>query len=176
MSARRPVSRPAKSRPPEAAISVRSHPTHLLDMAPLAAVVRLAAPTTLVMAVSAVSNVVYTYFVSRLGTDAIGAVSLVFPVSLLAITAMGGGIGAGATSAVARALGAGARDEAAALGGHALVLAVLLGWAFGLGAWFGVGALFRVMGASGAVHDGATVFARVLFGGVCITFFSMMLD
>ena len=74
------------------------------------------------------------------------------------------------------ALGAGARDEAAALGGHALVLAVLLGCAFGLGAWFGVGALFRVMGASGAVHDGATVFARVLFGGVCITFFSMMLD
>ena len=58
MSARRPVSRPAKSQPPEAAISVRSHPTHLLDMAPLAAVVRLAAPTTLVMAVSAVSNVV----------------------------------------------------------------------------------------------------------------------
>src|SRR2546425_9609375 len=78
-------------------------------MEPLAAVVRLAAPTTLVMAVAAVSNVVYTYFVSRLGMEAIGAVSLVFPVSLLAITAMAGGIGAGASSAVARALGARAR-------------------------------------------------------------------
>src|SRR5207237_10463087 len=100
----------------------------LLAMTPLAAVVRLAAPTTLVMAVSAVSNVVYTYFVSKLGVDAIGAVSLVFPVSLLAITAMGGGVGAGATSAIARALGAGARDGAATLGGQALVLAVLLGW------------------------------------------------
>ncbi len=145
-------------------------------MAPLAAVVRLAAPTTLVMAVSAVSNVVYTYFVSKLGVDAIGAVSLVFPVSLLAITAMGGGIGAGATSAIARALGAGARDEAATLGGQALVLAVLLGWGFGLAAWWGVGALFHLMGATGAVHEGATVFAHVVFGGVCITFFSMMLD
>lgn len=138
--------------------------------------VRLAAPTTLVMAVSAVSNVVYTYFVSRLGVDAIGAVSLVFPVSLLAITAMGGGIGAGATSAIARTLGAGERGAAATLGGQALVLAVLLGWAFGIVAWFGVGPLFRLMGATGAVHDGATVFARVVFGGVCITFFSMMLD
>src|SRR5207253_734892 len=84
-------------------------------MAPLAAVVRLAAPTTVVMAVAAVSNIVYTYFVSRLGVEAIGAVSLVFPVSLLAITAMGGGIGAGAASAVARALGAGRRNDAAAL-------------------------------------------------------------
>lgn len=145
-------------------------------MAPLAAVVRLAAPTTLVMAVSAVSNVVYTYFVSRLGVDAIAAVSLVFPVSLLAITAMGGGIGAGATSAIARALGAGARERAATLGGQALVLAVLLGWGFGLVAWLAVGALFSLMGAEGAVHDGATLFARVLFGGVCITFFGMMLD
>jgi Na+-driven multidrug efflux pump len=103
-------------------------------------------------------------------------VSLVFPVSLLAITAMGGGIGAGATSAVARALGAGRREEAATLGGQALVLAALLGLAFGLGAWLGVGPLFRLMGASGAVHEGASAFARVLFGGVCITFFGMMFD
>jgi putative MATE family efflux protein len=145
-------------------------------MAPLAAVARLAAPTTLVMAVSAVSNVVYTYFVSRLGVEAIGAVSLVFPVSLLAITAMGGGIGAGATSAIARAIGAGARDEAATLGGQALALAVALGLGFGVIAWLGVPTLFAVMGASGAVHDGATVFARVLFGGVAITYFGMMLD
>src|SRR5256885_12863687 len=86
-------------------------------MAPLGAVVRLAAPTTVVMAVSAVSNVVYTYFVSRLGVEAIGAVSLVFPISLLAITAMAGGIGAGASSAVGRALGARRRGDAAALAG-----------------------------------------------------------
>src|SRR5689334_24796430 len=109
-----------------------SEPDRLLTMAPLRAVVRLAAPTTLVMAVSAVSNVVYTYFVSRLGVDAIGAVSLVFPVSLLAITAMAGGIGAGASSAVARALGAGQRPEAAALAAQALGLAVAIGLGFGL--------------------------------------------
>lgn len=128
-------------------------------MAPLAAVARLAAPTTLVMAVSAVSNVVYTYFVSRLGTDAIAAISLVFPVSLLAITAMGGGIGAGATSAIARALGAGRREAAARLGGQALILAVLLGVGFGITAWLGVGTLFTLMGAAGEVHAGATTFA-----------------
>src|SRR5258708_34104332 len=82
-------------------------------MAPLPAVFRLAAPTTLVMIVAAVSNVVYTYFVSRLGVEAIGAVSLVFPISLLAITAMAGGIGAGASSAVSRALCARRRGDVA---------------------------------------------------------------
>jgi putative MATE family efflux protein len=145
-------------------------------MAPLAAVVRLAAPTTLVMAVSAVSNVVYTYFVSRLGVEAIGAVSLVFPLSLLALTAMGGGIGAGASSAVARALGGGRRAEAAALAGQALGLAVVIGVGFGLVVQFAAPTLFALMGARGAVHASATLFARVLFGGAAITFLGGMFD
>src|SRR5262245_36894686 len=153
-----------------------SEPDRLLAMPPLAAVVRLAWPTTLVMAVSAVSNVLYTYFVSRLGVDAIGAVSLVFPVSLLAITTMAGGIGAGASSAVARALGAGRRADASALAGQALVLSVAIGFGFGLAAQVAMPALFRLMGASGAVLASATLFARVLFGGASITFLGGMFD
>src|SRR5712691_10034040 len=102
--------------------ATRSEPDRLMGMAPFAAIVRLAAPTTIVMVVAAVSNVVYTYFVSRLGVEAIGAVSLVFPVSILAITTMVGGIGAGASSAMARALGAERQSAAAALAGQALVL------------------------------------------------------
>jgi putative MATE family efflux protein len=153
-----------------------SEPERLLAMGPLAAVIRLAAPTTLVMAVSAVSNVVYTYFVSRLGVEAIGAVSLVFPVALLAMTAMAGGIGAGASSAVARMLGAGRRREAAALAGQALVLAVVIGVGFGLVVQGIAPAVFRLMGARGPVHASATLFARVLFGGAAITFLGGMFD
>jgi putative MATE family efflux protein len=155
-----------------------SRPEHerLLATAPLGAIVRLAAPTTVVMAVSAVSNVVYTYFVSRLGVEAIGAVSLVFPISLLAITAMGGGIGAGASSAVARALGAGRRAEAAALSGQALVLSVVVGLGFGLVVGVAAPGMFRLMGAAGTVHAQATLFARVLLGGAAITFLGGMFD
>jgi putative MATE family efflux protein len=145
-------------------------------MAPLAAVTRLAAPTTLVMVVAAFSNAVYTYFVSRLGVEAIGAVSLVFPITLLAITAMGGGIGAGASAAVARALGSGRQREAAALAGQALVLSVVIGLGFGLVILVGAPALFRLMGANGAVHASATLFARILFGGAAITFLGGMFD
>lgn len=156
--------------------AARSEPDRLLAMPPVAAVVRLAAPTTLVMAVAAVSNVVYTYFVSRLGVEAIAAVSLVFPVSLLALTAMAGGIGAGASSAIARALGAGRRSEAAALAGQALVLSVAIGVAFGLVVQVAAAPLFRLMGATGAVQASATLFARVLFGGAAITFLGGMFD
>ena len=46
--------------------ATRSEPDRLMGMAPFAAIVRLAAPTTVVMVVAAVSNVVYTYFV-RIG-------------------------------------------------------------------------------------------------------------
>ncbi|HLY39026.1 MAG TPA: MATE family efflux transporter [Candidatus Binatia bacterium] len=154
----------------------QAEPERLLAMTPLAAVVRLAAPTTFVMAVSAVSNVVYTYFVSRLGVTAIAAVSAVFPVSLLALTAMVGGIGAGASSAIARALGAGRREEAAALAGQALALSVAIGLVFGATVQVGARQLFGIMGATGAVHASATLFARVLFGGAAITFLGGMFD
>jgi len=148
----------------------------LLAMSPLRAIGRLAAPMTVVMAVAAVSNVALTYFVSRLGTDAIGAVSLVFPISLLATTAMAGGIGAGVASAVARALGAGRVPDANAVAAHALAIALAIGAAFAVGTWLGVAPLFRLMGASGAVLAGATTFAHVLFGGAVFMCVGAMLD
>jgi Na+-driven multidrug efflux pump len=37
-------------------------------------ILRLSAPTTAVMLIAATSNVLHTYFVSRLGADAIAAV------------------------------------------------------------------------------------------------------
>jgi putative MATE family efflux protein len=95
---------------------------------------------------------------------------------LLAITAMGGGIGAGAASAVARALGAGQPRGAAAIAEHALVLSVVLGVLFALGILLGAPRLFTLMGGSGAVLASATLFARVLFGGAVITFVGAMFD
>ena len=154
----------------------RSEPESLLSAPPFRAVIRLATPTTLVMVVAATSNVLYTYYVSRLGADSIAAVSLVFPVSLIAITAMGGGIGAGASSAVARALGANRRDEATTVAEHAFVLSVFLGIVFALIIQIGAGSLFSLMGGQGVVLDHASLFARVLFGGAAISFTAAMFD
>jgi MATE family, multidrug efflux pump len=154
----------------------RAGPDALLAMSPLRAIATLAAPTTVVMLVAAASNALSTWYVSRLGADAIAAVSLVFPLSLLATTAMAGGIGAGASSAVARALGAGRRAAANVLAGNALVLSLAAGLSFAAGILVGTPTVFRWMGASGEVLDAATLFARVLFGGAAITFAAAMLD
>lgn len=148
----------------------------LLGLTPRGAVLQLALPTTIVMAVAAVSNVSYTWFVSRLGVDAIAAVSLVFPISLLAVTVMGGGIGSGSAAAVARALGGGRRELAAASAGHALVLSVLIGAAFGLLVVPLAPQLFALMGARGRVLDDAVTFARIVFGGAFVTFVGGMFD
>ena len=148
----------------------------LLSMSPLHAIIQLGAPTMLVMGVAAASNVALTYYVSRLGTDAIGAVSLVFPVSLLATTAMAGGLGAGASSAVARALGGGRPEK------RAPSRATPSSWrsrpASSSRSPPGSASrpFFGLMGAHGAVLDGASRFAHVLFGGAAITFTAGMLD
>jgi len=52
----------------------RAEHVELLAMPPMRAVLRLAMPTTLVMLLATATNVLYTFYVSRLGSDAIAAV------------------------------------------------------------------------------------------------------
>src|SRR5262249_22287771 len=148
----------------------RVAPLGLLAQRPLRAIIALAAPTTAVMLMAAISNVLHTFFVSRLGDDAIAAVSLVFPIALIMMTVISGGMGAGVSSGIARALGAGRLLDACGLAEHALVLTTVLSIAGTLATELGARALFRAMGGEGAVLEQAVRFARVLFGGALITF------
>lgn len=70
--------------------------------------VELAWPVLAVLALQTFVGVAETYFVSSLGTGVIAAVALVFPFFMLMTMMSNGGIGGGVSSAVARALGAGA--------------------------------------------------------------------
>lgn len=142
----------------------------LLALRPLRAIVHLAAPTTAVMLVAALSNILHTYFVSRLGDDAIAAVSLVFPIIMILVTVVSGGLGTGIASGIARALGAGRGADARAIAEHAIVITVGLAVAGSLTSEVGARALFGLMGGTGAVLDQATLFSRVLFGGLLISF------
>lgn len=151
-------------------------PEQLLAEDPLRAVARLAAPTTLVMLIAAISNVLYTYYVSRLGADAIAAVSLVFPISMVAMTAMAGGIGAGATSVIARSLGGRRMGAATSAAEHAFLLAFVIGITFAAAILLGARTVLGWMGGKGDVLENAVVFAEVIFGGCIITFTGGMLD
>jgi len=156
----------------------RPHPSpvHLLAEDPFRVLVRLAAPTTGVMSVAALSNVLNTYFISILGSEAIAAVALVFPIGLIMSTVMAGGIGSGVASAVARSLGANRPADGVAVVEHAFVLAGILGAAMSVILVLLAPAIFRAMGAHGAVLDGAVAFGRVLFGGLVLSFFVATCD
>jgi len=142
----------------------------LLAQHPLRAIVALAAPTTAVMLFAALSNILHVYFVSRLGEDAIAAVSLVFPITMIMITVVSGGLGTGVASSIARALGAGRGGDARALAEHANAITLSLAAGGTLASELGARGLFSLMGGDGAVLEQAVLFARVLFGGLLISF------
>lgn len=126
---------------------------------------RLGLPTLLVLVVQTLVGVAETYFVSFLGTDALAGVALVFPVLMLMQMMANGGIGGGVASAVARALGAGRRDDAKTLVWHALVLGVAFGLVFMVVALLGGPWLYRALGGTGGSLAAALTYSNAVFVG-----------
>jgi putative MATE family efflux protein len=146
------------------------HPrTRTLLEAPIATtLLRLAAPNMLVMVAQATAGLVETYFIGKLGTDALAGVSLVFPLVMLMQMMSAGAMGGGIASSIARALGAGRRADADALVLHALAIAFGFGLAFMLGALGGGRPLYQAMGGSGASLDAALTYSNWMFAGAVL--------
>src|ERR1700689_742690 len=105
--------------------------TRALIEGPIAAtLIRLAAPNVLVMLAQTSVGLVETYFVGKLGTDPLAGVALVFPLLMLMQMMSAGAMGGGISSAIARAIGGGRRDDANALALHAVAIALGFGVAF----------------------------------------------
>src|SRR6185369_2492584 len=109
----------------------------LLEGPILSTLMRLATPNVLVMLMQASVGLIETYFVGKLGTDALAGVTLVFPVLMLMQMMSAGAMGGGISSAIARTLGAGRRDDADELARHALAIGLGFGVAFTLGVLIG---------------------------------------
>src|SRR5882757_4253309 len=132
------------------------------------ALLKLAAPTVVVLVVQTFVSVIETYFVGFLGKDALAGVALVFPVLMLMTMMSNGALGGGAASAVARALGSGRWRDADALVLHAVVLATLFGLAFLIGVLGGGRVLYRALGGSGEAIEAALQYSRYVFGGAVL--------
>jgi len=143
--------------------------TRLLLEGPIApTLLRLAAPNVLVMVAQAAVGLVETYFVGRLGADALAAMALVFPVVMLMQMTSAGAMGGGIASAIARALGARRRDDANALVLHALVIALGFGAVFTLALLPGGRWLYTQMGGADASLAGALLYSNWVFGGAVL--------
>lgn len=137
--------------------------------------IKLALPAIIGMIITAIYNVVDTLFVSRLGTEAIGAVSVVYPLFML-LSAIGLMYGIGSGSYISRLLGENKgkkADEVAsttmfASFASAIVITVLL--------IASLQTVLRLYGATETIMPYAKNYARVLVFGGTFTILNMTMN
>jgi len=123
----------------------------------------LAAPTSLVAFLQAGAQLIETWLAARQGTSALAGWAVVLPFALLLQQMSTGAMGGGVVSAIARALGAGRREDASSLVIHALIIAVTAGLLFAIAlAGFPREVFGAVAGATAA--EAAARYAIWLFG------------
>src|SRR5208337_4255565 len=126
---------------------------------------RLAWPNVFVMLAQASTGLIETFWVSRLGTDALAGMALVFPGVMMMTMLSAGAVGGGISSAVARALGSGRRADADALVLHALLINLALGLlTSALFLVFGR-QIYAAMGGRDGSLDAAMAYSNVVFAG-----------
>lgn len=130
--------------------------------------VRLSVPNIALVGAQAALNVAETYFVGRLGTDALAGVSLVFPLVMLMQMMSAGAMGGGISSAIARALGGHRQRDADALAWHAVLIAMALGGAFAVAALVFGPALYQTLGGREASLADALEYSNIVFGGAAL--------
>jgi putative MATE family efflux protein len=129
---------------------------------------RLAWPNIVVTVVQASIGLIETYFVAKLGTDALAGMALVFPVVMLIQMMSAGGMGGGISSAIARALGSGRREVADVLVWHAVAIAIGLGLVTTLAAWLGGPSLYAAMGGVDGSLAAALAYSNLVFAGATL--------
>jgi len=143
--------------------------TRLLLEAPIApTLLKLAVPNVITTVVQASTGLIETYFIGKLGTDALAGVTLVFPGVMLMQMMSAGAMGGGVSSAIARALGAGRLEDADATILHALIIATGFA-AFFTAAVLAFGpALYSALGGRGPSLAAALTYSNIVFAGIVL--------
>lgn len=140
--------------------------TRLLLEAPIGrTLLKLAMPNVVVMVVQAAIGLVETYYIAKLGTDALAGLALVFPLQMLFVMITAGAMGGGILSAVARALGGGRQSDANGLVWQAVWIAISLGLLTTAVLIAAGPLLYAAMGGSGASLAAALIYSNVVFAG-----------
>ena len=138
---------------------------------PKKAILKLSIPMMIAMLVQAMYNLVDAIWVSGLGTDALAAVGLFFPI-LMTMMALSNGIGIGGSSAISRRIGEKNKKVADNTAVHTLFMGLLVGLAVSLPFLPFLKNIFLSLGAKGKVAEMSTDYARILFAGAIFVFFA----
>jgi putative MATE family efflux protein len=143
--------------------------TKVLLEAPITpTLLRLAVPNVIMTVVQASTGLIETYFIGKLGTNALAGVALVFPGVMLMQMMSTGAMGGGVSSAIARALGAGRSDDADATILHALIIAVGFAAFFSVAALLTGPSLYAALGGHGESLAAALAYSNIVFSGIVL--------
>ena len=135
-------------------------------------ILALSWPTMIAMLMHVGFNIVDAIFVGRLGPEAIAAVSIVFPIVFL-MFALGGGLGIGTTSLIARYIGAKKIKEADNAAEHSFIITIVLAIVFTILGILFADKIFVLMGAAPDVVLLASNYGRWIFGLSTFMFISL---
>lgn len=126
---------------------------------------KLAWPNMMIMLAQAGAALIDTWWLAKLGNDALAGMALVFPFVLLVGTVSGGSIGAGISAAVARALGARQQEQADAVLMHGLIVNAVIGGVLAAVMLIFGRSIFQLTGGRGGELEAALVYSNVIFAG-----------
>jgi putative MATE family efflux protein len=118
-------------------------------------------------------NLVDTFFVGRLGTRELAAMSFTFPIIFI-INGISMGIGTGASAVISRAIGSGDHLTVRRLTTHSLALALLLVGIFVGAGLFSIDPVFRLLGATDNLLPRIREYMRVWYMGTLFVVFPMV--
>jgi putative MATE family efflux protein len=129
----------------------------------------LALPIVLANSVQTSYQLINTFWLGRLGADAVAAVSVSFPIIFLLVS-LGGGLTIAGSILVAQY--SGARDYAKVnhVSGQTLLMVLTVSLALSVVGFFAVPTMLRWMGVSAAVFADAVSYMRVSFSGIVFVF------
>ena len=122
---------------------------------------KLGIPTMCSMLVTALYNTASTYYVSYLGTAAVGAMGVVFALQMI-IQALGIMIGQGCAAQASRLLGAKAFDRANALASSALALTLIGSTVLAAAAYLALDPFLSLLGATPTILGPAREYAGLI--------------
>ncbi len=139
------------------------------------AVIMLAVPMVMEMAMESVFAVADVFWVAHLGADAVATVGLTESMLTMIYTAAMG-VSIGAMALVARRTGEGDPEGAARAAGQSILLGLAIALAIAVLAAPRADALLRAMGASDSVVQSGHGFTRVMLGGNATVLLLFMLN
>lgn len=142
-----------------------------LISAPINGLIReLAIPATVGIVFHTLYNITDTYFGGLLGSQALAALSLSFPVFFIIIS-FGSGLQTGTTALIGNSLGSGDRDQARTYACQGISFSLLLSAVLTLSGLLAAPALFKILGAEEEYLSMSVAYIRPIILG--IVFFSL---